>query len=78
MLDEIISQMAKKVVSKADLDDLADRVRPAVVREIEKGVIAAVKEMDWHDVAYDIMNSDEIVRAIKKKIGGMIFAEKGK
>src|SRR5689334_10198403 len=75
---EIEAQLSKELLKHIDIPAMARRLAPSIEKELESGMMRAIKEIYWADEAQSIvdnMDYDPICKALVKRIALSIFPE---
>lgn len=64
MNSPMIDSLFEKVVAEIDFSDLAKEIGPDLKKAIKKKLLENVSEDDFSNVIYDIVNSDEVTKAL--------------
>jgi uncharacterized hydantoinase/oxoprolinase family protein len=72
MLDSIADEIIKLAITKEDISELAARIKPKIIAQVERKVVESINEFDWSEVVYTALGDDivheEVAKAIRAKV----------
>jgi hypothetical protein len=69
---EVIRAITKKALSQVDMEKLAKRLAPQIEQEIEKGVIQAVRHIEWGEAIEQFLWDTKYVDSFGEKLMGAL------
>lgn len=65
-LEDIVARkVASKVISDIDVEKLAAKLAPQVLKTVEARLLSEIKDMDLSDLVYDCLPYKELERALR-------------
>lgn len=63
------SKVMEKVVNTIGIDKIIEEMRPEIIKEIKKQLMICIKDYDYSDIIYTVMD----VKSIKKQLEAVII-----
>ena len=68
MHDELSKIVLAKVLDKLDLSKIAEEMQPQIEQEVRKGIIRALRDLEWAELLYDQLDMEKIGKAVSAKV----------
>lgn len=68
MEQKILETLAAEAMKHIDMATFAEQLAPKLMKELERGIMKAAKEMYWDDLLSDAIATDELQRELSKRI----------
>lgn len=66
--DLVAKRVMSSVIKQIDVDKLAAKLAPDILKRVEKAILTSVTDMDLTDFLYDVMPYKELREALRKQL----------